>query len=173
VRQLLFLSPTSIALSKSQWCSPGSVAGITAQVVALASPWGCNEYPPHNLGEVVDGLIALNDHPNLSDEKLWELIPGPDFPYRGGNCRNRGHSGGLQYRSGSIPCAGSRNSKKLLRGEGRRQQRRTAIVVTELPYQVNKAGWIEKVAELVNHGRMEGIADLRDESESLRDARGD
>ena len=121
--------------------------------------------PPHNLGEVVDGLIALIDHPNLSDEKLWELIPGPDFPTGGEIVETGGIREAYSIGRGSIPVRGIAQLEEIAAGRGRRQQRRTAIVVTELPYQVNKAGWIEKVAELVNHGRMEGIADLRDESD--------
>jgi DNA gyrase subunit A len=121
--------------------------------------------PPHNLGEVVDGLIALIDHPNLADEKLWELIPGPDFPTGGQIVEIGGIREAYSTGRGSIPVRGVAQMEEISVGRGRRQQRRTAIVVSELPYQVNKAGWIEKLAELVNQGRIEGIADLRDESD--------
>jgi DNA gyrase subunit A len=120
--------------------------------------------PPHNLGEVVDGLIALIDRPDLADEKLWELIPGPDFPTGGEIIERSGIRDAYSTGRGSIPVRGVTQIEEIQSGRGRRQ-RRTAIVVTELPYQVNKAGWIEKVAELVNHGRLDGIADLRDESD--------
>ncbi|HEY9611279.1 DNA topoisomerase (ATP-hydrolyzing) [Allocoleopsis sp.] len=121
--------------------------------------------PPHNLGEVVDGLIALIDHPNLSDEKLGELIPGPDFPTGGEIVEIGGIREAYSTGRGSILVRGVARIEEIAAGRGRRQQRRSAIVVNELPYQVNKAGWIEKVAELVNQGRIEGIADLRDESD--------
>jgi len=121
--------------------------------------------PPHNLGEVVDGLIALIDHPNLSDEKLEELIPGPDFPTGGEIVEVGGIREAYSTGRGSILVRGVARIEEIAAGRGRRQQRRSAIVVNELPYQVNKAGWIEKVAELVNQGRIEGIADLRDESD--------
>lgn len=121
--------------------------------------------PPHNLGEVVDGLIALIDHPNLADEKLSELIPGPDFPTGGEIANREGIREAYSTGRGSITVRGIARVEEVSVERGRRQQRRTAIIVSELPYQVNKAGWIEKVAELVNQGRIEGIADLRDESD--------
>ena len=119
--------------------------------------------PPHNLGEVVDGLIALIDHPNLSNDRLFELIPGPDFPTGGEIISTNGVHDAYRNGRGSIPVRGIAQFEEIQPGRGR--QRRTAIVVTELPYQVNKAGWIEKVADLVNQGRIEGISDIRDESD--------
>src|ERR671933_2845441 len=119
--------------------------------------------PPHNLGEIVGGLIALIDRPDLADEKLWELIPGPDFPTGGEIVEASGIRDAYSTGRGSIIVRGVSQVEEIQGGRGR--HRRQAIVGTELPYQVNKAGWIEKVAELVNHGRLEGIADLRDESD--------
>lgn len=119
--------------------------------------------PPHNLGEVVDGLIALIDRPDLSNEALFELIPGPDFPTGGEIIDTKGIQDAYRTGRGSIPVRGIVQFEEVRAGRGR--QRRTAIVVTELPYQVNKAGWIEKIADLVNNGRIEGISDIRDESD--------
>ena len=119
--------------------------------------------PPHNLGEVVDGLIALIDRPTLSDDKLLELIPGPDFPTGGEIVSTEGIREAYLTGRGSIPLRGVAVFEEVQVGRGR--HRRNAIVVTELPFQVNKAGWIEKVADLVNQGRIEGIADIRDESD--------
>ncbi|HEY9876333.1 MAG TPA: DNA topoisomerase (ATP-hydrolyzing) [Candidatus Obscuribacterales bacterium] len=119
--------------------------------------------PPHNLGEVVDGLVALIDQPDLADEKLWKLIPGPDFPTGGEIVETSGIREAYSTGKGSIPVQGVVQMEEVVGGRGR--HRRTAIVITELPFQVNKAAWIEKVAELVNQGRIEGIADLRDESD--------
>lgn len=119
--------------------------------------------PPHNLGEVVDGLIALIDNPELADEKLWKLIPGPDFPTGGEIIENAGIREAYSTGRGSIVVRGITQVEEVQGGRGR--HKRQAIIVTELPYQVNKAGWIEKVAELVNQGKIEGIADLRDESD--------
>ena len=119
--------------------------------------------PPHNLGEVVDGLIALIDNPELADEKLWKLIPGPDFPTGGEIIENAGIREAYSTGRGSIVVRGVTKVEEVQGGRGR--HKRQAIIVTELPYQVNKAGWIEKVAEFVNHGKIEGIADLRDESD--------
>ncbi len=119
--------------------------------------------PPHNLGEVVDGLIALIDNPDLPDKKLFELIPGPDFPTGGEIVGNSGIREAYTTGRSGISLRGIAQIEEIQAGRGRRG--RTAIVVTELPYQVNKAAWIEKVAELVNQGRIEGIADIRDESD--------
>lgn len=119
--------------------------------------------PPHNLGEIVDGLIALVEHPDLSDKKLLELIPGPDFPTGGEIIETSGIWDAYTTGRGSIPVRGIAQIEEIPAGRGR--HRRTAIVITELPFQVNKAGWIEKVADLVTQGRLEGISDLRDESD--------
>ncbi len=119
--------------------------------------------PPHNLGEVVDGLIALIDNPELSDEKLFKIIPGPDFPTGGEIVGKDGIHEAYTTGKGGILLRGVANIEEVPTGRGNKL--RTAIVVTELPYQVNKAGWIEKVADLVNQGRINGIADIRDESD--------
>jgi DNA gyrase subunit A len=119
--------------------------------------------PPHNLGEVVDGLIALIDDPDLADEKLFSLIPGPDFPTGGEIVGDSGIREAFATGKGSIALRGVAQIEEVVGNRG--SKRRTAIVVTELPYQVNKAGWIEKVADLVNQGRLQGIADIRDESD--------
>ncbi len=119
--------------------------------------------PPHNLGEVVDGLIALIDNPDLSDEKLFELIPGPDFPTGGEIIGETGIREAYTTGKGGILLRGVATLEEIPATRG--SKRRTAIIITELPYQVNKAAWIEKVADLVNQGRLQGISDLRDESD--------
>lgn len=119
--------------------------------------------PPHNLGELVDGLIALIDDPNLSDEKLWELIPAPDFPTGGEIVGDVGIREAYTTGKGGITLRGVATLEDIPATKG--TKRRAAIIVTELPYQVNKAGWIEKIADLVNQGRLQGISDLRDESD--------
>jgi DNA gyrase subunit A len=119
--------------------------------------------PPHNLGELIDGLIALIDHPDLSHEELLQLIPGPDFPTGGEIIGTEGVRDAYLTGRGSIPLRGVAQFEEIQPGRGR--HRRPAIVVTELPYQVNKAAWIEKMADLVNQGRIEGILDIRDESD--------
>ncbi|MDZ8136342.1 MAG: DNA gyrase subunit A [Nostoc sp. DedQUE04] len=119
--------------------------------------------PPHNLGEVVDGLIALIDNPDLPDEKLFELIPGPDFPTGGEIVGEAGIREAYTTGKGGILLRGVATLEEIPAARG--NKRRTAIIITELPYQVNKAAWIEKVADLVNQGRLQGISDLRDESD--------
>ena len=119
--------------------------------------------PPHNLGEVVDGLIALIRQPGLSDERLLELIPGPDFPTGGEVLLSAGLQDTYLHGRGSIPMRGVAHTEEVQLGKGR--HKRNAVVVTELPYQLSKAGWIEKLAESVNDGKIGGIADIRDESD--------
>ena len=119
--------------------------------------------PPHNLGEVVDALIALIRQPDLSDEKLLELVPGPDFPTGGEVLTGGGVRDTYLTGRGSIPMRGVAHIEEVQPGKGR--HRRGAVVITELPYQLSKAGWIEKLAEMVNDGKISGIADIRDESD--------
>ncbi|NDJ17810.1 DNA gyrase subunit A [Myxacorys almedinensis] len=119
--------------------------------------------PPHNLNEVVDGLVALIDRPMLSDDDLLALIPGPDFPTGGEIIESSGVREAYLTGRGSIPVRGITNIEEVNVGRGK--HRRTAIIITELPYQVNKASLIEKIADLVNQGKIEGIGDLRDESD--------
>ncbi len=119
--------------------------------------------PPHNLGELVDGLIALVDCPNLTDKKLFELIPGPDFPTGGQIIGRNGISEAYSNGRGTIIIRGVNKIEKIAGSRG--SKKRTAIIVTELPYQVNKAAWIEKVADLVNQIKIQGISDIRDESD--------
>jgi DNA gyrase subunit A len=120
--------------------------------------------PPHNLGEIVDSLVALIDKPELSDEELWRIIPGPDFPTGGQIIDREGIKQTYATGRGIIPLRGVTNVETVIVGKSRKRETK-AIVVTEFPYQVNKAAWIEKVADLVNQGRIEGISDLRDESD--------
>jgi DNA gyrase subunit A len=131
--------------------------GATGIAVGMAT-----NIPPHNLNEVVDGLVALIDKPDLSDEKLFKLIPGPDFPTGGEIQGTDGIWDAYTTGRGSIPVRGISNLEEIQHGKKRK---RTAIIITELPFQVNKAALIEKIAELVNQGKIEGIADLRDESD--------
>jgi len=132
--------------------------GCTGIAVGMAT-----SIPPHNLGEVVDALIALIRKPDLADEKLLELVPGPDFPTGGEVLLGSGIRDTYLNGRGSIPMRGVAHIEEVQPGKGR--HRRGAVVITELPYQLSKAGWIEKLAEQVNEGKIGGIADIRDESD--------
>ena len=114
--------------------------------------------PPHNLGEVVDALVLMARRPESSVEEVLERLPGPDFPTGGVIC---GESGIRQaYRTGrGLLTVRSRAAFEEIQGG------RTAIVLSEIPYMVNKAAMIEKIADLVNEGRIDGVADIRDESD--------
>ena len=115
--------------------------------------------PPHNLREVVDGTIALIDDPDISIDELHPRYPGARTSRRPGSS-TAGGSGGLRDRPGRVIIrVRARAIEKNARSD------RESIVVTELPYQVNKANLIEKIAELVKEKKIDGIADLRDESD--------
>jgi len=114
--------------------------------------------PPHNLSEVVDGCMALIDNPAITLPEIMEHIPGPDFPTGGIVLGRSGIRSAYETGRGSI----------VMRGKVDIEQRsgdRESIVITEVPYQVNKASMIEKMAELVRDKRIEGISDIRDESD--------
>ncbi|MCQ9200170.1 MAG: DNA topoisomerase 4 subunit A [Prochlorococcus marinus CUG1437] len=119
--------------------------------------------PPHNLGEIVDGLVALVKNKDISDKKLSNIIKGPDFPTGGELIYSRAIEELYQTGKGSITIRGVVNTEELNLGKGK--HKKNAIVITELPYQINKAGWIEKLAELVNSGKIVGVSDIRDESD--------
>lgn len=114
--------------------------------------------PPHNLGEVIDGLIAVIENPEITNQELLKYIPGPDFPTGG---QILGYSG---IKDAYMNARGSITMRGVARIESQ-ENRRETIIITELPYQTNKAALIEKIAELVNEKRLEGISDIRDESD--------
>jgi len=119
--------------------------------------------PPHNLGEIVDGLIAVVENKDVSNKKLSNIIKGPDFPTGGELIHNRAIEEMYETGKGSITIRGVINIEELNLGKGK--HKKNALIITELPYQVSKAGWIEKLAELVNAGKINGISDIRDESD--------
>jgi len=119
--------------------------------------------PPHNLGEIVDGLVALVKNKDISDKKLSNIIKGPDFPTGGELIYSHAIEELYQTGKGSITIRGVLKTEEVNLGKGK--HKKNAIIITELPYQINKAGWIEKLAELVNSGKIDGISDIRDESD--------
>ena len=119
--------------------------------------------PPHNLGEIVDGLIALIKDKEISDSKLSKIILGPDFPTGGELIYNDAIKEVYKSGRGSITVRGVIKNEQINLGKGK--HKKNALIISELPYQISKAGWIEKLAELVNLGKIEGISDIRDESD--------
>jgi DNA gyrase subunit A len=115
--------------------------------------------PPHNLGEIVDATIALAKNPDIGIDELIELVPGPDFPTAGFICGRGGIRAAYETGRGAVLMR-ARTSVEEHPKTGRK-----SIVATEIPYQVNKAKLIEKIAELVREKRIDGIADIRDESD--------
>ncbi len=114
--------------------------------------------PPHNLGEVINGCIAVIDNPSIDLMELLQIIPGPDFPTGGLILGRSGIRSAYETGRGSVLMRGKVSTEHI-------RNEREAIIITEIPYQVNKAGMIEKMAELVREKRIEGISDIRDESD--------
>src|SRR5512135_533516 len=129
------------------------VNGASGIAVGMAT-----NIPPHNLGEIIDGTLALIENPKLTDDELVKIIPGPDFPT----------GGVIQGRVGILSAFKTGRGAVVVRGVAHTEEvrkDRPAIIVTELPYMVNKARWIETCAEMVRDKKLEGIADIRDESD--------
>ncbi len=118
--------------------------------------------PPHNLGELVDGLVALIHNPEITNPELMRYIPGPDFPTGAKILGKSGIKEAYTEGRGSITMRGVA-SIETIEHPGRPD--REAIIVTQLPYQTNKAALIERIAEMVNDKKLEGISDIRDESD--------
>lgn len=114
--------------------------------------------PPHNLVEVINGCIAVMENPAIELPELMEIIPGPDFPTGGHILGRAGIKSAFETGRGSVMMRGKTHFETI-------RNDRNAIIVTEVPYQVNKASMIEKMAELVREKRVDGISDLRDESD--------
>jgi len=112
---------------------------------------------PHNLGEVIDATIATIDNPAISIDALIEMMPGPDFPTGGIILGRLGIKSAFHTGRGSVVLRGRVHTEEL-------RKDREALVVTEIPYQVNKALMIERIAEMVRDKKIEGISDIRDES---------
>jgi DNA gyrase subunit A len=129
------------------------VNGASGIAVGMAT-----NIPPHNLGEVIDACIAYLDNPAIGVGELGELVPGPDFPTGGLILGRTGIRSAYHKGRGSILMRGRVKTETV-------RKEREALVISEIPYQVNKASMVEKIAELVREKRMEGIADIRDESD--------
>jgi DNA gyrase subunit A len=114
--------------------------------------------PPHNLGEVIDACVALIDNPALTIDDLINIVPGPDFPTGGIILGRQGIRAAYHLGRGSIVMRGKVTIDTI-------RKDREAIIITEIPYQVNKATMVERIADLVKEKKIEGIGDLRDESD--------
>ena len=114
--------------------------------------------PPHNLGEVIDACVAAIDDPEISIDRLIEIVPGPDFPTGGIILGRSGIKSAYHTGRGSVVMRGKVEIEEI-------RKEREAIIIAELPYQVNKATMIERIAEMVRDKKIEGISDIRDESD--------
>ena len=132
--------------------------GVSGIAVGMAT-----NIHPHNLCEIVDGTIALIDNPNITIPELMEYIKGPDFPTAATIVGKNDIKQAYETGRGSITMSAVSGFEEIAGGAGR--QGRTAIVITEIPYQVNKAMLIEKIADLVKDEKIKGISDIRDESD--------
>ncbi|MGD6842688.1 DNA gyrase subunit A [Bacillus infantis] len=129
------------------------VNGTTGIAVGMAT-----NIPPHQLGEVIDGVLALSQEPDITIQELMEIIPGPDFPTAGMILGRSGIRKAYETGRGSITLRAKVDIETKSNGK-------ETIIVHEIPYQVNKARLIEKIAELVRDKKVDGITDLRDESD--------
>lgn len=129
------------------------VNGATGIAVGMAT-----NIPPHQLGEVIDGVLALSHNPEITIAELMEYIPGPDFPTAGQILGRSGIRRAYETGRGTVILRARVEIEEKANGK-------QSIIVTELPYQVNKARLIEKIAELVRDKKIDGITDLRDESD--------
>jgi len=133
---------------------PNLLANGTAGIaVGMAS-----NIPPHNLGELIDAVHALIDNPQITMQEILAIVKGPDFPTGGLILGREGFTAGYETGRGSVRIRSKTRIEKMSNGKHR-------IVVSEIPYQVNKAKMIERIAELVRDKQVEGITDLRDESD--------
>ena len=114
--------------------------------------------PPHNLGEVVDACLALIDRPDIPLDEFLDIVPAPDFPTGGEIIGRTGARQALMTGKGSVVMRGVATIETI-------RKDREAIIITAIPYQVNKASMVARIAELVREKRIEGIGDLRDESD--------
>ncbi len=129
------------------------VNGASGIAVGMAT-----NIPPHNLGEIVDALLALIAKPGITDDELLRIVPGPDFPTGGVIQGRAGITSAYKTGRGSIPVRGVAAFEEV-------RKDRQAIIVSELPFMVNKARWIEAAADMVRDKKLEGISDIRDESD--------
>ncbi len=118
--------------------------------------------PPHNLGELINGLKSIIKNPSIEDNELFEIIKGPDFPTGGQILGREGIRETFKTGRGSITMRGVANIEQI-KSIGRAEK--DAVIITELPFQTNKAALIERIADLVNEKKLEGISDIRDESD--------
>jgi len=118
--------------------------------------------PPHNLGELINGLKLIINNPSIEDRELFEIIKGPDFPTGGQILGRDGIRETFKTGRGSITMRGVANIEQI-KSNGRAEK--DAVIITELPFQTNKAALIERIADLVNEKKLEGISDIRDESD--------
>ena len=129
------------------------VNGASGIAVGMAT-----NIPPHNLGEIIDACLALIDTPDIPLDEFLDIVPGPDFPTGGEIIGRTGARQALMTGRGSVVVRGVAAIEEI-------RKDREAIIITAIPYQVNKAAMVERIAELVREKRIEGIGDLRDESD--------
>ncbi len=136
---------------------PSKVPGLLVNGTSGIAVGMASNIPSHNLGEVIDAVCALVDNPDLGVQDLMDFIPGPDFPTGGSIMGRSGIHSAYHTGRGSVIMRAKTHIEEI-------KKDREAIVVTEIPYQVNKAKLVERIAELVRAKTVEGISDLRDES---------
>ena len=151
-------SPTTTTPSREPSVLPAKFPNLLVNGAGGIAVGMATNIPPHNLGEVIDACVALIDDPALGIDDLINIIPGPDFPTGGIILGRQGIRSAYHLGRGSIVMRGKVSIDTI-------RKDREAIMVSEIPYQVNKASMVERIAELVREKKIEGISDLRDESD--------
>jgi DNA gyrase subunit A len=149
---------TITTAAKQNQCAAGALSDLLvngAQGIAVGM---ATNIPPHNLGEVIDAAVALIDNPALTIDDLIKIVPGPDFPTGGIILGRDGIRSAYKEGRGSIVMRGKVETETV-------RKEREAFIITEIPYQVNKAAMVERIADLVREKKIDGVADLRDESD--------
>jgi len=158
-RETVNFTPTYDESSEEPVVLPARIPNLLVNGAGGIAVGYATNIPTHNLGEVVAGLIALIERPDVTIQELMECIPGPDFPTAGFIYGTQGIKDAYETGRGLL----SLRAKAEIEVDERTDRAR--IIVSELPYQVNKAKLIEKIADLIHEKRLEGISDLRDESD--------
>ncbi len=157
-RQTVDFSPNFDSTLQEPVVLPSAIPNLMINGASGIAVGMATNFPPHNLGEVVDGLVHLIDNPSVTVEELLQFIPGPDFPTGGIIMGREGVRQTYLTGKGAIIVRGRIQLEEL---KGGREQ----LVITEIPYQVNKATLVEKIAKLVRDRKVHGITDIRDESD--------
>ena len=158
-KETVDFGPNYDGTRKSRWCCPSRLPNLLVNGSAGIAVGMATNIPPHNLNEVVDACLHLLKNPDASIDELMEIVPAPDFPTAGIIYGLSGVREGYRTGRGRVVMRAKCHFEDIDRGQ------RQAIIVDEIPYQVNKKTLLERIAELVHEKKLEGISHIQDESD--------